>query len=57
MHKKHPGFAGFIRYETTVELPNAERVMLELSDAFEGVEAFANDESAGIQRYLSYKPD
>ena len=46
---KDKKFSGFIRYETNVELADPKKVVLEISDAYEGVEVFINDKSAGIQ--------
>jgi hypothetical protein len=42
-------FSGFIRYETSIELGAHKRVVLEITDAYEGVEVFMNGRSAGIQ--------
>lgn len=47
-------FSGYIRYETVfsvspIEKENRQTVMLEITDAYEGVEAFVNRRSAGIQ--------
>lgn len=39
-------FSGFIRYETTFDQPAK---VLEITDAYEGVEVFVNGQSAGIQ--------
>ncbi len=45
----HPDFSGYMRYETTVELPELKKAELYIEDAFEGVEVFVNNISAGIQ--------
>lgn len=42
-------FSGFIRYETEVDLGNVSRAVLEITDAYEGVELFVNGKSCGIQ--------
>lgn len=42
-------FSGFIRYETSFTVEDFERVVLEITEAYEGVEVFVNGESAGIQ--------
>ena len=42
-------FSGIIRYETEVDLPEAKKAVLEITDAYEGVEVFVNGESLGIQ--------
>lgn len=47
--RKHPNFAGLIRYKTTVELSGTGRAVLEISDAREGVELFINGKSLGKQ--------
>ncbi|WP_342562251.1 glycosyl hydrolase [Paenibacillus sp. FSL R7-0345] len=46
---QYPEFSGFIRYETELEVPAWSRAALVIEDAFEGVEVFINDQSAGIQ--------
>lgn len=43
-----PLFSGFVRYEKEI-VCTGDRVLLEISDAAEGVEVFANGVSAGIQ--------
>lgn len=47
-------FSGFIRYETTFTLDAFEDVVLEITDAYEGVEVFVNGKSAGIQIIPAY---
>ena len=47
--EEQPEFSGFVRYETTVQIDKAEQVLLEITDAWEGVEVFLNGQSAGIQ--------
>jgi hypothetical protein len=42
-------FSGFIRYETSIEVPAFKKASLEITDAYEGVEVFVNGNSAGIQ--------
>ncbi len=42
-------FSGFIRYETSVNLEKNQSVILEITDAYEGVEVFVNGQSAGVQ--------
>lgn len=45
-----PDFSGFVRYEKVLnQLDDMEKVMLLISDAYEGVEVFVNDQSLGIQ--------
>ena len=47
-------FSGFIRYTTVFALESFEQVALEITDAYEGVEVFVNDKSAGIQVVPSF---
>jgi hypothetical protein len=42
-------FSGFIRYETNVEIEPCRHIILEITEAYEGVEVFVNGVSAGIQ--------
>jgi len=51
---EQPKFGGFVRYERTVELTDTNKVILEISDAAEGVEVFVNGVSAGIQIVPSF---
>lgn len=41
-------FSGYVRYETKINL-NAKKAILEIDDAYEGVEVFINGKSCGIQ--------
>jgi len=54
LEKEQPGFAGLVRYEKNVELTASGNVILEISDAAEGVEVFINGASAGIQIVPSF---
>ncbi len=47
--EEQPEFSGFVRYETVFCLEQAGPLLLELSDAAEGVEVFLNGRSAGLQ--------
>jgi hypothetical protein len=47
--EEQPRFSGFVRYENQFSLENQNRVILEITDAHEGVEVFVNGLSAGIQ--------
>lgn len=47
--KENKKFAGVIRYETEIELTEEEKAVLEITDAYEGVEVFLNGTSLGIQ--------
>ncbi|MDO5138125.1 MAG: hypothetical protein Q4D71_06635 [Oscillospiraceae bacterium] len=42
-------FSGFVRYETDIEISGKEKAVLEITDAYEGVEVFVNGKSLGIQ--------
>ena len=44
-----PKFSGFLRYETNFPGKPGQEVLLEISDAEEGVEVFLNGQSLGIQ--------
>lgn len=48
-HMTDDRFSGFIRYKTKVKIDVIEQVVLEITDAYEGVEVFVNGKSAGIQ--------
>lgn len=47
--EEEPLFSGFVRYENTVTCKEGESLLLEISEAAEGVEVFVNGKSAGIQ--------
>ena len=42
-------FSGIIRYEKEIEVTEKKKTILEITDAYEGVEVFVNDTSLGIQ--------
>ena len=44
-----PKFSGFVRYETSFPALAGQNMLLEISDASEGVEVFLNGQSLGIQ--------
>ena len=44
-----PQFSGFIRYETNFPGQAGQEAMVEITDAYEGVEVFLNGQSLGIQ--------
>lgn len=52
--EEQPEFSGFVRYETSFQLQADAPLVLEISDAAEGVEVFLNGESAGIQIAAPY---
>ncbi len=54
---EEPDFSGFVRYENIVVLPEFKKVILEITDAHEGVEVFVNGESQGIQIVPPYLYD
>lgn len=55
--KVAPKFSGIIRYETDVELSDVKNVVLEISEAYEGIEVFVNGVSAGLQVVPRYTFD
>ncbi len=44
-----PGFSGFVRYQKQLHLDAPGKLILEITDAYEGVEVFVNSSSCGIQ--------
>lgn len=57
LHEEEPLFSGFVRYENQFEGKAGETYMLEISDAYEGVEVFVNGRSLGIQIVPTYRFD
>lgn len=55
--KEQPHFSGWVKYETKITLPQTEKVLLTISDAYEGVEVFVNGVSAGVQVVPVYRFD
>lgn len=55
--EEQPSFSGFVRYESTFTVEEAEQVVLEVTDAKEGMEVFVNGKSAGIQIVPPYRYD
>lgn len=47
--QEQPEFSGFVRYEKAFPWDGESPLALEITDAYEGVEAFLNGESLGIQ--------
>lgn len=47
--EQQPEFSGLVRYETSMPIAKTEKTILEITEAFEGVEVFVNGRSAGIQ--------
>lgn len=52
-----PKFSGLISYEKNVEFGEYSNVVLEITDAYEGVEVFVNGTSSGIQIIPPYRFD
>ena len=57
LHEEEPLFSGFVRYENHFEGKAGESYVLEISDAYEGVEVFVNGRSLGIQIVPTYRYD
>lgn len=55
LHEEEPEFSGFVRYENRFKGEAAATYILEISDAYEGVEVFLNGKSLGIQIVPSYR--
>ena len=52
---EEPEFSGFVRYENTFTISKRQKVVLEITDAHEGVEVLINGESQGIQIVPPYR--
>ena len=55
--KEQPAFSGFVRYESSFTAEKGQKISLELTEAYEGVELFLNGRSAGIQIAPPYRYD
>ncbi len=55
--EEKPLFSGFVRYENVFEAKADDQMLLEITDASEGVEVFLNDKSLGIQIVPTYRFD
>lgn len=55
--EEQPQFSGFVRYEKSITLTDVSHVLLEITDAAEGVEVFLNGKSFGIQIVPHYLYD
>lgn len=53
--QEHPKFSGFVRYETNFPARKGQQMLLEISDASEGVEVFLNGKCLGIQIAQPYR--
>lgn len=55
LERELPKFSGFVRYEKILEVEKVPaQMILEITDAYEGVEVFVNGISAGIQIIPTY---
>ncbi len=58
LETEEPEFSGFVRYEKSLHVDRLpKRMILQISDAYEGVEVFVNGVSAGIQVVPTYRFD
>ncbi|MGN0998459.1 MAG: hypothetical protein ACI4PO_02780 [Faecousia sp.] len=55
--QEQPAFSGFARYESSFDAQKGQKIALELTEAYEGVEVFVNGRSAGIQIVPPYRYD
>ncbi|MEH7492605.1 glycosyl hydrolase [Neobacillus niacini] len=55
--EEKPEFSGLVRYENSFRSNGDEKLVLEITEAAEGVEVFVNDRSAGIQIVAPYRYD
>lgn len=55
--EERPDFSGFVRYENTFCAREGKEYLLEITDAYEGVEVFVNGKSLGIQVVPVYRYD
>ncbi len=55
--KDDKNFSGFIRYEKSVDTGSRKKGVLEITDAYEGVEVFVNGESLGLQIVPPFRYD
>lgn len=55
--EEQPAFSGYVAYESCFILEKAQALLLEITDACEGVEVFVNGRSAGIQIVPPYRYD
>lgn len=57
MASEKPEFSGYVNYEASFRVEGAGSAALEITDAAEGVEAFVNGRSAGIQIVPPFRYD
>lgn len=55
--EEQPDFSGFVRYENNFCAQDGKEYLLEITDAYEGVEVFVNGKSLGIQVTPVYRYD
>ena len=55
--EEEPEFSGFIAYENQFDHNGSNKAILEITNAYEGVEVFINEESTGIQILPPYLYD
>jgi hypothetical protein len=55
--EEEPAFSGLVQYKNKFYVKDLSRVILEITDAAEGVEVFINGVSAGIQIVPAYRYD
>jgi len=55
--QRYPDFSGFLRYETVFSADACKMAVLELENAYEGVEVWVNGENAGIAIAPPYRFD
>lgn len=55
--QEQPKFSGFVRYERHIHRSTSAGLVLEITDAHEGVEVFVNGRSAGIQVVPPFRYD
>lgn len=53
--EEQPEFSGYVRYENTFSAQSGDRLVLEITDAYEGIEVFVNDRSLGFQIVPPYR--
>lgn len=55
--EEEPEFSGFVRYRNSFYASRDDKIYLEITDAYEGVEVFLNGKSLGIQIIPTYRFD
>ena len=57
LEEEKPMFSGFVRYENSFAATSNDSIVLEITDAAEGVEVFLNGKSLGLQIVPVYRYD